>query len=265
MNNTPHSLRVAGGQIPVTNDIATNVASIARAIHFAGDAGANILLTPEGSLSGYTPHFDQQAVQDGLDQVLNLARKAGVGLALGTCFYEPDGESESGAKCYDELRFYDTTGEFLGFHTKTLTCGTLTNPSVGEINDYAVLPLRIFHFQGYPIGGLVCNDMWANPTCTPMPDPHLAQQLSGMGARIILHSVNGGRDGGPWSQVAWQYHDTNLRMRAMAAGVWIVTVDNCFPMNLPCSAPGGVIDPSGNWVCKTDPIGEQYFVYSIPL
>ena len=29
-----------------------------------------------------------------------------------------------------------------------------------------------------------------------MPDPHLTQQLARMGARVVFHAVNGGRDGG---------------------------------------------------------------------
>ena len=146
---------------------------------------------------------------------------------LAPCFIEPDD-----GKCYDQLRFYSATGEYLGFHSKILTCGTLTDPAEGEINDYAVRPLQFFDYPDVRVGGLVCNDLWANPGCTPMPDPHLTQQLSRMGARIIFHAVNGGRDGSVWSELAWQYHEANLRMRAHAGSVWIVTVDNCFPLNL---------------------------------
>jgi predicted amidohydrolase len=259
--NTAHSnhLRVAGAQIPVSEDISANLATLSRAINFAREAKADLLLTPEGSLSGYTHLFDQKAAEEGLAQVLSEAKEAGIGLALGTCFYEQD------EKCYDELRFYAKDGEFLGFHSKTLTCGTLTDPPVGEINHYAIQPLRTYNFLGYPIGGLVCNDMWANPTCTPMPDVHLVHQLSLMGAKILFHAVNGGRNGSPWSELAWQYHNANLRMRAQASGMWIITVDNCFPMHLPCSAPSGVIDPNGNWVCSTEPVGEQFFVYEITI
>ncbi len=256
----PNWLRVAGAQLPVCEDISKNLAALSRAIDFAREARADILLTPEGSLSGYTPAFDPQTVAEGLAAVTAQARQAGIGLALGTCFVEP----EDGL-CYDELRFYSESGTFLGFHSKILTCGTLTDPPQGEINDYAVRPLRTFRLGNILIGGLVCNDMWANPGCTPVPDPHLLLQLSRMGARIVFHAVNGGRDGSPWSELAWQFHEANLRMRAQASGVWVVTVDNCFPVELPCSAPSGVIGPDGNWAVKAEPQGEQYFVYSIPL
>ncbi|RPJ50781.1 MAG: carbon-nitrogen hydrolase family protein [Chloroflexi bacterium] len=253
-------IRVCGAQLVVTNDIETNLASIRRAILVASSAGANILLTPEGSLSGYTHQFDQSAVQNALDQVTGWAREANLGLALGTCFIAPED-----GRCYNQVRFYTQAGEFLGFHTKTLTCGTLTQPPEGEINHFAVRPLRIFDFQGIHIGGLICNDLWANPACTPMPDPHLTHQLAQRGARIIFHAVNGGRDGSEWSEVAWRYHESNLRMRAAASQIWIVTVDSSFPPNLRCSAPSGVVSPEGSWVCQADTFGEQFFVYPIDL
>jgi predicted amidohydrolase len=252
-------IRVAGAQIPVTQDIESNVQAIRRAISYAGQEGADILLTPEGSLSGYTPTFDRQAIQEGLETVTGWAREAGLGLALGTCMVEADGV------CYNQLRFYLPGGAYLGFHSKTLTCGTWDDPPRGEINDYGVVPLRMFDYGGICVGGLICNDLWANPECTPVPDPHLSQQLARQGARIVFHAVNGGRSGSEWSRVAWQYHEANLRMRARAGGLWVVTVDNCHPVDLPCSAPSGVIGPDGNWACKADPQGEQLFAYTIVL
>jgi predicted amidohydrolase len=99
-----------------------------------------------------------------------------------------------------------------------------------------------------------------------MPDPHLSQQLAEKGARIIFHAVNGGRDGSAWARdVNWHFHEANLRMRAAAGQVYIVTVDNSDPATLPCSAPCGVIDPLGQWVCRTAPQGEQLFVHTINL
>jgi predicted amidohydrolase len=115
------------------------------------------------------------------------------------------------------------------------------------------------------VGGLICNDLWANPECTPGPDPHLTQQLARKGARVLFHAVNGGRDGGEWSEVAWHYHESNLRMRARAGRLWIVTVDSAEPTHLPCSAPSGVIAPDGRWAVKTPAQGEQFFAHTIEL
>lgn len=253
-------IRIAGGQIPVTQNIPDNLAVIHRAMDFAISEGADVLLTPEGSLSGYRPDFDRAAVTAALEEVTARARQAGLALALGTCFVEP-----GDARCYNQIRFYDGAGAFLGFHSKILRCGTMSAEPQGEINHYATTPLRTFRLHDIPVGGLICNDLWANPGCTPMPDTHLTQQLADQGARIVFHAVNGGRDGGPLSELAWQYHEANLRMRAIAGKLWIVTVDNCHPMDLPCSAPSGVIDPQGNWAVKVAPQGEQFFAHTIEL
>jgi predicted amidohydrolase len=253
-------LRVAGMQMSVTEDIGRQVETICRAVDLAAAAGADILLTPEGSLSGYTPVFDNRVVEAGLDRVTALAREKGVALALGTCFREED------ELIYNQLRFYDRTGEYLGFHGKILRCGTLTEPPVGEINHYAGAPLRTFTLNGITVGGLICNDLWANPACTPVPDPHLTHLLANLGAQVIFHAVNGGRDGSPWArEVVWPFHEANLRMRAEADHLWVVTVDNSYPANLPCAAPGGVVDPHGRWACRTPAQGEHFFTHTIEL
>ena len=79
------SLRIATAQIPVSNSISDNSATIHRALEVAIKEGADILLTPEGSLSGYTPKFDQEKVDEELRKTVKRASKAGVALALGTC------------------------------------------------------------------------------------------------------------------------------------------------------------------------------------
>ncbi len=255
------SLRVATAQIPVTNSISDNSATIHRALDVAIEEKADILLTPEGSLSGYTPKFDQAEVEKELAKIIKRASEAGVALALGTCYVEPDDK-----KCYNQIRFYDSSGEFLGFHTKTLLCGSFSEPPQGEINDYATRPLRTFEIKGIRVGGLICNDMWGNPQCTPMSDPHLSQKLSKAGAQIIFLAINGGRDGGKWSEeVFWPYHETNMRMRAAAGRVWVVSADNSFPHTVPCSAPSGVLKPDGQWAKQSPRKGEHVTVHTIEL
>lgn len=253
-------IRAAAIRMEVSTDVQKNVLGISSAIRRAAAENADILLTPEGALSGYTPHFNPEEVGQGLQEITSLATDLRVGLALGTCFQESDG------LIYNQIRFYSRDGQALGFHSKILRCGSMTDPPDGEVNDYAATELKVFTFENFMIGGLICNDMWANPGCTPMPDPHLSQQLSRMGAQIIFHAVNGGRNGSAWSrEVNWPYHETNLRMRAAAGKIWIVTVDNSAPIGLPCAAPSGVINPQGDWVCRTEPQGEQFFVYTIEI
>jgi len=252
-------IRVAGAQIPVRAEVAANTATLQHALEKAHAAGADILLTPEGSLSGYTPVFDAAAVETALSEITAQARAWGIGLALGTCYVEADG------RVYNEIRFYGQDGAYLGFHSKILRCGTLEKVPQGEIQAYATTPLRTFAWNGNAIGGLICNDLWANPECTPVADPHLTQLLAQMGARAIFHAVNGGRDGSTWSDVAWDYHESNLRMRARAGRLWIITVDNCDPQAWRCSAPSGVVSPDGEWIARAPDQGEHVFVITIDV
>ena len=260
-NGQAKTLRVATAQIPVTRDIAANVETISRAIDQAVAEKADVLLTPEGSLSGYTPDFDREQALKGLKQIVEKASQHGLALALGTCFVEPEDN-----RCYNQIRFYNAKGKFLGYHSKTLLCGSMTDPPKGEIEHYAVSPLKTYTLNGITIGGLICNDMWGNPGCTPMPVTHLSQQLSAKGARIIFHAINGGRDGGDWSeQVYWPFHETNMRIRASSGKVWVVSADNCHPMDIPCSAPTGVLQPNGQWAVKAPKKGEHIVVHTIEL
>lgn len=253
-------LRVTGLQMPVSTDIAANVRQIEAGIAEAAQERADLLLTPEGSLSGYHHRFDRKAVQEALAAVTVRARAARVGLALGTCFEEADGRS------YNQVRIYRPDGEYLGFHSKTLLCAGVKRSPDDEFNHFSVQPLRTFDWApGVRLGALICNDMWANPYWTPMPDSHLTQQLTGMGARVILHAVNGGRDGSEMSKLNWQYHEINLRMRAGAGRTWIVTVDNAAPVELQSSSPSGVLNPAGNWVCQAPNRGRQLFVHTLDL
>ena len=241
----------------VTADVRKNAETLLRAVDFAAARKADILLTPEGSLSGYCPDFDRTQVVDALAEVTCAAEYARVALAVGTCFEEPDD-----GRCYNQIRFYSREGQFLGFHSKTLLCSTLTSPPSGEIRHYATRPLRTFEIRGVTVGGLICNDLWANPSCTSMPDTHLTQQLAGAGARVVFHAVNGGRSG-DLPRLAWDYHNANLRMRAEAGKVCIVTTDNCLPTDVACSSPCGVVGPDGAWACRTEPRGERFFAHTI--
>ena len=254
------TLTVSGAQLAVTHDIDRNTQQILQAIDTASTEGADILLTPEGSLSGYTPDFDTSRVRAALDVVTTKARGRGLGLALGTCFIEEDG------RCYNQIRFYEKNGTFLGFHSKILRCGSMESDPRGEINDYAATDLRTFDFGAITIGGLICNDFWGNPGCTPVPEPHLSHQLRTLGARVVFQAVNGGRDGSAWSRdVVWPFHESNLRMRTRSDRLWTVVADNSHPETMPCSCPSGVISPDGSWVARTENQGIDQFTFVIDL
>ena len=258
----PDKLRVAGAQIPVVREIEKNVAAISRAIDYAIAEKADVLLTPEGSLSGYTQEFDAEATSRALREVTRRARAGHLALALGTCFEEPADHER-----YDQIRLYASDGAFLGFHAKILLCRRIADPSSkGEIDFFKTKPIRTFQLNGLTVGALVCNDMWANPEWTPQDDPHLLQQLSRLGAGVVFLAVNSGLAEGDELALNRQYHEANLRLRARSAKAWIVSADAADPRGeLSCQAPSGVVDPGGNWVVTTKPKGEQMFVCTIDL
>jgi predicted amidohydrolase len=255
-------IRVAGAQIPVGRDVAANVAAIGRAIDYAAAEKADILVTPEGSLSGYTHEFDQEAVARGLAEVLRRARDAKVALALGTCFREEDGQ------VYNEQRHYDKEGSYLGFHAKILRCRRMGVPErKGEVDFYQTKPLRTFEWNGLTVGGLICNDLWANPEYTPMDDPHLTQQLAKMGATLIFHSVNAGQspDGEELTLVR-AFHESNLKLRARSGRQWIVVANAADPKGERAGhVTSGVVDPKGKWAVQADLKGERFFAATIEI
>lgn len=254
-------LRVAGAQIPVSRDGQKNVEALTRAIQFAAREKADVLVTPEGSLSGYTHKFDATATARAMETVTRRAREANVALVLGTCFADTNGT------LYDAQRFYDRRGNFLGFHAKILLCRRVAEPGrKGELDHFKSAPLRTFALQGLTVGGLVCNDMWANPEWTPMPDPFLARQLAGLGARVIFLSVNAGQDAGEDWPLNHAFHDSNLRLRARSAGVWVIVADAADPEGRkPSNCPSGVVRPDGRWAVRAEPRGEQFFAHTIEV
>jgi predicted amidohydrolase len=254
-------IRVAGAQIPVGRDVAVNIEALTRAIEFAAREKADVLVTPEGSLSGYTPEFDAAATQHALATVVQRAREARVALVLGTCFETTDGRR------YNAQRFYDREGGFVGFHSKILLCRRMSNPAgKGEVDCFQTKPLSTFKLLGLTVGGLICNDMWANPEWTPMEDPHLASRLADMGAEIIFISANAGASDGDGRALSRAFHESNIRMRTRVAKRWVVTVNAARPADaesLP--APSGVLAPDGTWAVLVGPPTEQFFVHTIDI
>ena len=254
-----HRLRVAGAQLPVRNDVHQNLEAITRAIEFAAREKADVLVTPEGSLSGYTHNFNAAATAQAIEVVVQRARQANVALVLGTCF--ADG---AGAR-YDAQRFYNREGDYLGFHAKILLCRWMADPKrKGEVDYFKSSPLRTFQLEGLTIGGLVCNDLWANPEWTPMADPHLARQLADQGARVLFFSVNSGQDEGEALALHRAFHESNLRLRARSAKLWVIVANASDPKGQrEANCHSGVLAPDGHWLVQADPKGEQFFAQTL--
>lgn len=253
------AIRVAGAQIPVTRDVRANREALFRALDYAAAEKAEVLVTPEGALSGYWSGFDTRATREALEEVVRRAAERKIALVLGTCFEEDDGRR------YDQQRFYAKDGTFLGFHAKILLCRRVSRPAEkGEIDFFHSKPLEVFALESLRVGGLICNDLWANPEWTPMEDPHLTQKLAQGGARIVFHSVNSGQGEGDELALNRAFHEANLRLRARAGRLWIVVADAADPEGVKASqCPSGIVGPEGRWVLKVSEPGERFFAHTI--
>lgn len=201
--------------------------------------------------------------------MVQRARAAGVALVLGTRF-----EAEDGRR-YNAQRFYNRGGEYLGFHAKILLCRRMSDPEArSEIDCFQTRPLRTFNLAGTTVGGLICNDLWANPEWTPMDDLHLAHRLADLGARMIFVSANTGRSkSGEARTLSRAFHESNIRMRARAAKRWVVVVhagdssgaaaDAAGSEPRILHAPSGVVAPDGSWAVSVVQSDERFFVHTI--
>ena len=249
-------LRIAGAQIAVSRDVAANEQRILRAIGQAAEDRADFLLTPEGSLSGYRADFARAEVAEATERVAEAARSAGVGLALGTCYKEVEGGAEY---CYNQVRVYTPEGDYLGHHAKILRCSRLEHPGTGEMRSYVEGTLRTFEYRGIRFGALICNDLWATPGWTTMPNPYLPWQLKRLGAELILHAVNSGTD-----LRNRPFHESSVALWCFKLGIPIVEV-NASKGEQPLNARSGVIGPDGEWLTRAPEAGEGQFVCDIVL
>jgi predicted amidohydrolase len=118
------SIILSGLQMNVTNNINSNKLQILEGIRKAATDGAGFLVTPEGSLSGYTSNFNQHDLAVALKEVEKFAAGLKVGLMLGTCYKEAINGYDF---CYNQVRIYSPEGHFMGAYSKILRC---SNPDL---------------------------------------------------------------------------------------------------------------------------------------
>ena len=140
----------------ISQDVSENEAKISAGLRRAANDEADWMLTPEGSLSGYTADFDRREVEAAAARLAEQAKDLQVGLALGTCYKEVECEKEY---CYNQVRLHAPQGDYLGCHGKILRCSSLSHPGTGEMHDYVKGVLRTYAWNGFRFGVLICNDL----------------------------------------------------------------------------------------------------------
>jgi predicted amidohydrolase len=250
--DTTQTIKMAGYQMIVSNDIQANKQKILAKIHEASGEGADFLITPEGSLSGYTNEFDQEQLQNALSEIISVAMNLKIGLILGTCYKELVGKFEY---CYNEVRIYSPDGKFMGNYCKILRCSPLDYPGTGEMQDYVEGELKTFEWKGQRFGILICNDMWATPGYTTMPNPYLPWKLKQMGAQFIVHCINSGTN-----QKYKPFHESSVELWALSLKIPILEV-NASSNRRPINAQSGFINADGVRIINV-PYTDEHIYYT---
>jgi predicted amidohydrolase len=251
--STNYKLRVAGLQMNVTNNISINKERILSGVKEASAGKAIFLVTPEGSLSGYRSQFNQMELLTALKEILTLAKELKVGLLLGTCFKNDQGQ------CYNQVRIYSPDGEFLGAHSKILVCSPVDEPGTGEMLEYQPGTLQTFLWNKIRFGVLVCNDLWASPGYTTIPNPYLPMKLKQMGAGIIFHSINSGTN-----QLYRKFHESSAELWALSLHIPVMEV-NAAQGSEKLNAQSGLIDSAGTRSVIVPDSGEHLYFCEINL
>ena len=160
-------LRVAGAQLNlVVGDLEGNHDRIARAMAWAEEQAADVLLLPELAITGYPPEdllIRPAFVQANLDVLRRLAAQAGdvvsvVGFAdrVGPV---ADPLEDAAVRCVSNAAAFLYRGEIRGVYHKVL----LPNYGVFDEDRYFVPgrePARIWDVGGVPVGVSICEDIW---------------------------------------------------------------------------------------------------------
>ena len=135
----------------VPGDLAATVAQAAQAAEDAARAGADLLVFPEGFLTGYhIPGLaagDLAGVEEALSQVGAAARAAGLGVVMGTHLDRPEGLRNSAV-------IFGPDGAELGRYHKRALFGDWEKATFLA----GAAPCR-FEVGGWRVGVLICYDV----------------------------------------------------------------------------------------------------------
>ena len=250
------NLVIAGLQMNVSNSIEKNELTIIRYLNSLKNKNVDFLITPEGSLSGYNSDFNANELKEALARVEDVAKNLNIGLILGTCYKD---SIESKEYCYNQARVYLPDGTFSGAYSKILTCSPIENPGTGEMMEYVQGNIQTFLLNGVDVGILICNDLWATPGYTTIPNPYLPWKMEEAGAKIIFHLINSGTN-----MDYKTFHEASVELWAKTLKLPIVEV-NAAHGNEEINAGSGIINKNGERIKTIINRGEHLFIYNIDL
>ncbi len=284
--------RIAGAQIPVFDkNIPYNKQEIFKALDWAKENEVDLLVTPEGSLSGYGPYWKDSSDElfDALKQVEQKQKESGVELHLGTMW--PNFE-EIGMVNRNQIRHYGKDGDIYAMTNKTYLvpadkgCVPSTVGDSIAVNSFYMPEFEKEDGSKFVGVGMICNDMWGavqdvgKDTTPGQALMEIIMERNNID--LVIHSTNGYKFT-PKDQEKTEnvrnifdmWHESWMRMTCYRAMVSMISVDSCVHWNWEgeknvigttrTSSPSGVLSPTGEWLTDVPRTGRQYFYYDLPL
>jgi predicted amidohydrolase len=247
---------VAGAQMRRRGTIGANALAVAEMVRRAAERGASFLVTPEMILTGYHAGFSQPERDWTIEAILKPAcRRHRITLLVGAGSFR-DSSGRRARKPFIQTVVIGPDGEIAGVHSKTIpTDGDLKWCSAGRPRD-----LRVFRSGNLKFGATICNDFWATPGYTSLPDLNLPVRLAALGARVVFHSIASGH-----GTAYRDFHTKRMEERAIRAGIFVVSANCAENSRRPVNAPSGIVDPKGRWTVRAPLAGERLFTGKIRI
>lgn len=245
---TMRRLRVAACQFnPCVGDLDGNVGRMVELLEEAEEAGADIAVFPELSVTGYPPEdlvLKPGFVEDNLEALATIAARTGE-CAAAVGFVDLDRDLyNAAALCHRgqvELRYH-----------KRL----LPNYSVFDEQRYFSVgthPLELVELHGVKVGLSICEDGWS-------PTGPIAELGKG-GAEVVINL-----NGSPFHAGKQADRETMLATRAADASVHIVYVNQVGGQDELVFDGGSVIlDAEGHMVTRAALFAEEFLVCDIDV
>jgi hypothetical protein len=265
------TITFGGAQIPVTTEIDDNVIIIKQAIDWASENSVDFLATPEGSVSGYSPWFNQtitsEKIQSAIDSVVDYAVEKSVGLFLGTKYKISDG-----MRTFNQIRVYDKSGVLQGIHNKRAVV-EWDNVERPDNENMMIKNIELkFKDKKILVLPLICNDLWGPLGGDGVViNAHLFNpDFNKSKAHIIIHNTNAFRDDlFVVDDVLYEWNSAVIRYYSYDSKSIIMSTDNSSSMEgheyTGRTASRSGIAMNGTWLTEEKNKGIYYFKHTFDL
>jgi len=178
-------LTVATCQFPISSDVRKNLRYVSRQIRAAKERGADVAHFPEAALSGYAgaefasyEGFDWALLRRCTEEVLDLARRAGVWVVLGSTH-----PLTAPHKPHNSLYIVDDRGGIVDRYDKTFCAGDRSEDTDDLAHYSPGDHLSVLSIKDVRCGALICHDYRY---------PELYREYKRRGVELVFHSYHAG-------------------------------------------------------------------------